>query len=232
MPVRGLDLRTDERGVTLVEMVVAAATGTIVLFALTTVTVITLHSSARVGARVDATQNSRLVLTRVIDELHSSCIAPEVAPVQAGSTGTSLKLIHSSGSEAAPIPTLSVIGVSGNTLSQTDYPTTGGLAPHWTFATTPTSAVQLMTGVSPIPPSTAIFTYYAYSSGAVSEVALPTPLSEADAARTVVVGLGFNVAPSAGRINSGQAPAHIRDSATLRLTPPSFNKEALNPPCK
>ncbi|MGV1049243.1 MAG: PilW family protein [Solirubrobacterales bacterium] len=230
--IRATDAARDERGTTLVELTVAMVAATAVLFALTTVTIVTVHSTAHVGARVDATQNARMVLSRVVDELHSSCVAPEVAPVQTGSTGTSLRLVHGSGSEAAPIPTLSVFGLNGSTLSQTDYPATGGSQPRWTFGSTPTSSVQLMTGVSPIPPSTSIFTYYAYASGSISEVPLPTPLSEADAARTVSVTVALNVMPSAGRVSGAESPAHIRDSATFRLTPPSFNKEVLNPPCK
>ena len=41
-----------------------------------------------------------------------------------------------------------------------------------------------MTGIGPIPPSTAIFSYYSAANGQVSSTPLPTPLSEASAKST------------------------------------------------
>ena len=78
----------DERGTTLVELLVALMTGMVIIFALTMVIITTMHGTSRVNARVDATQRARIVMTRLIEQLHSACVAPQIAPVREDSTGT------------------------------------------------------------------------------------------------------------------------------------------------
>lgn len=224
----------EERGTTLVEVLVATATGLVVLSALTMVIVVSLHGSARVSARVHATQSARVVVARIVDQLHSACVAPKVAPVQAGSSGTSLGFLRAAGSQGsavAPIPTYTVISLSGGVLTQTDYAVTG-TAPTWT----PTSTIvagprPLMSGISPVAPSTSIFSYYAYKEGVIS--ALGTPLDATGAATVVEVRLALTATPdSSSPIPDKGAPAAIQSSAVLRLTPPSFNSNAVSLPCR
>ncbi len=133
-------LISDQSGFTLVEQLVAMAAGMLVLFGLTTVIMTTLHQSARINGRVDATQRARIALYQVIDGLHSACVAPQIAPIQAGSTGTSLRFLHQTGSAVAPTPVLSQVDLNGGTLSESVFPATGGSVPAWTFASTPSSS--------------------------------------------------------------------------------------------
>ena len=224
-------LKQDERGTTLAELLVGLSAGSVVMLGLTTMVVITLHSTTKVSARVDATQRARTVLTRTIDQLHSACIAPKVAPMRQASTGTELRFVHSAGTEVTPVPTLSVISLSGSTLSQTDYSWKEGTAPFWVFNTTPVSTTQLMTNVSPIA-GKPVFSYYAYGSGTLSETPLPTPLSELDASRTIQVGVAFMVGSGKKGYAEESTPARIQDSATFRLSASSYNKEAPSLPCQ
>ncbi len=183
-----------------------SSTGVIVRFARPT----------RSPAHVDANQRSRMTMYKVIDELHSACVASQIAPVQTGSTGTLLSFLHQSGSAVSPTPVLSKISLNGTTLSQSDYASTGGTAPTWTFSSTPSSTIQLMTGVSPTSGSS-IFNYYAYSNGQVASTPLTTPLSSTDAAKTVQVSVAFKVAPSTTPVvdsngadrDPGQRPAAL-----------------------
>lgn len=224
----------DERGTTMVEVLVATATGLVVLSALTTVIVITLHGSARVSARVDATQRARVVVSRIMEELHSACVAPKIAPVQVASSGTTLRFIRAAGSEGtkvAPSPTLTVISLSGGVLTQNDYPSTGGTSPSWTFSPTPTTT-QLATDVGPVAPSSSIFSYHAYSEGTVSETPLSTPLDGTRAATAVEVRVALTATPSSTPVADSGAPASVQSSAVLRLTPPSFNEKAVSLPCQ
>jgi hypothetical protein len=221
----------DERGTTLMEVMVALSAGIVVLAALSMVIVVSLRESDRVSARVDANQRARIVLGKIVDQLHSACIAPQIAPVQVGSTGTLLSFIHQSGSAVAPIPVLSTISLSGGTLSQSDYPSTGGTAPTWTFAATPSSTRQLMTKISPTAPSSSIFSYYAYANGAISPTPLHTPLEAAEAASTVEVHVALTAAPLSTPVSDPNAAANIQSSALLRLTPPSFTTGS-NAPCQ
>ncbi len=218
---------SDQSGFTLVEQLVAAAAALVVLFGLTSVIMTSLHQSARVNGRVDATQRARIVLYRVIDGLHSACIAPQIAPVQAGSTGTSLRFLHQTGSAVAPTPILSDVTLSGGTLSESVYPATGGSVPSWTFAGTPSSTRQLMTGVASSP---APFSYFKYSSGQITP--LETPLSAPDALRTVQVSVALTVSPSYPETPDPGAAASVQDTALLRFSPAAFSTSANNLPCQ
>jgi hypothetical protein len=224
----------DERGTTLMVVVVALGAGTVVLFALSTIVITTLHGANRVSARVDANQRARLTMTRIVDQLHSACVAPQIAPILEGSTGTRLIFVHQTGSAVALTPIKSEIVLSGGTLTQFDYPATGGSAPKWEYATTPSPPLgrQLMTKISPIAPSTSIFGYYAYASGQISPTPLEVPLSSEVAATAVKVGVAFAAAPLSTPVKDAKAATPIQGTALVRLTPPSFSSGAVNLPCQ
>lgn len=220
----------------MVEVLVSTATGLIVLSALTMVIVVSMHANARVSARVDATQRARLVVTKVMQQLHSACVAPKIAPIQTGSTGTSLIFIHapaSQGSAVAPTPTLTEISLNNGVLTQTDWPATGGSAPTWTYSSTPTTK-ELLTDVGPIAPSSTIFTYYASSNGALSATPQETPLAASAVPLTIQVRVALSVSPTRddSPVPDPNAAANVRSGATLRLTPPSFNEAAPALPCQ
>jgi Tfp pilus assembly protein PilE len=222
----------DERGTTLIELLVATTAGVVILFAISAMVIVSLRETVRINSHVDATQRARVVLTKVIEELHSACVAPQIAPVREGSTGTQLIFIHQTGSAVAPTPVLSKVTLSGGILSQSEYLSTGGEAPEWSFAETPSSTQQLMTNLSPTSPSTSIFSYYSYSNGEVSATPLPTPLESANAKRTVKVGIALTAAPQSTPIADPNAAANITDSALLRFTPAAFDTTTNNLPCE
>ena len=223
----------DERGTTLIELLVATAAGVVVLFAISAMIIVSLRETVRTNSHVDATQRARVALNNVIEELHSACVAPQVAPVKANSSGTQLVFVHQTGSAVSPVPILSKVTLSAGTLTQADYAKTGGEAPKWIFnETTPTSTQQLMTNLSPTSPSTSIFSYYSYTNGEISATPLPTPLSSTDAERTVKVGIAFTAAPQSTPIADPNAAANIADSALLRFTPAAFNTATANLPCE
>lgn len=212
-------------------MLVALASGLVVLSALMALVLTTLHGSARVSARVHATERARIVLTRLMEDIHSSCITPEIAPIQGESTGTSLVFIHQTGSAVQPTPIRSVVSLSGTTLSQSDYPMSGGTAPNWTFAAKASSTNTLLTGVSPTSPSSSIFSYFAYSKGTISTTPQATPL-EGNSLLTVEVRAALTAAPESSPVKDAGSSASVQNSATLRLTPPSFNEGSPARPCQ
>lgn len=223
----------DERGSTLIEMVVTIGAGMVVFLALSTVIIVSLRETGRASARVDAVQRARTTLARVVDQLHSACITPQIAPVREGSSETSLSFVHQTGSAVSPTPLLSTISLTGGTLSQSDYTWTGGAVPaEWTFNSTPSSTRQLMTKVTPTAPSSAIFSYYSYTNGQVSATPLAVPLNAENAARTVQVKIALTVAPLSTPVKDAAASASVQSSAVLRLTPASFNTNVINLPCQ
>jgi hypothetical protein len=232
MHVRRLDLR-DESGMTLVELLVATTAGIVVMAGITVSLVVTMRQTDRITSHIDSNQKARITMTRIIDQLHSSCVAPQIAPVQVGSNATSLTFLHQTGSGVSVTPVKSTISLSGSTLTQYDYPATGGAAPTWTYATTPTSTVRLMTGVSPISASVPLFRYFSYTEGKVNTTPLTVPLTEATAPKAVQVNVAFQVAPlNAPPIGDTNAETEIQSSALLRLTAPAYAPGSDNLPCQ
>jgi type II secretory pathway pseudopilin PulG len=230
--MKRLDLR-DESGMTLVELLVATTAGVVVMGAISISLIVTMRQTDRVTSHVEANQRARITMTKVIDQLHSSCVAPQIAPVQEGSNGTSLTFWHQTGSAISPTPVKSTISLSGTTLLQSDYPVTGGAAPEWIFATTPSSTAQLMTGISAISASVPIFRYFSYAEGKVKATPLPVPLSKTTAGEAVQVNVAFKAAPlNAPPSGDTNGSTEIQNSALLRLTPPGYSSSASNRPCQ
>ncbi len=226
----------EQRGVTLVELLVTVALGMIVIMAVLTVTEVAMRSSAKTSTRVAADQRARPVMQRLVDQLHSTCIGPEAGPILAGSTSSSLSFLHQTGSAVTPTPNKVVVSLGSGTLDEAVYPSTGGAAPNWTFSTTPSSSRQLLTGVGPAalgePPSNApLFRYYSYNGGVINPTPLPTPLSAADAILAVQVEVAFSVSPLGNPVQDSKAPVTISDSVLVRFSPASEDPTKVNGPC-
>lgn len=225
------DYIRDERGTTLVEMIVGISMASILMFAMTMVIIVSMHVSARSSAEVNSTQLARNGLASIVQQLHSACLYPQVAPVWNESNGTKLIFTHSTGSEVTAKPVKSEIVLKEGALTQYDYASTGNLAPPWTFAEKATASRQLMSGVTPIPPSAAIFNYYTATNGQISSTPLPTPL-ETNAKATILVSVGVSTAPTDKKKTANRSVStQMQDSALLRLTAPTFN-ETVSPPCQ
>jgi type II secretory pathway pseudopilin PulG len=229
-PTRG------EQGFTLVELVVSLALGMIVIMGILAVTEVAMRSSARTATRVAAEQRARPVLERLIDQLHSTCIGPEAGPLLAGSTSSSLSFLHQTGSSVTPLPDKITVSLTGDTLSESTYPSTGGQAPNWTFAATPSRTRVLMTDVGPgqtgDPPIDApLFRYFKYDGGGVDPTSLPTPLSASDSALAVRVDVAFSVAPTSNPTRDAKAPITVSDSVLVRFSPASEDPTKVNGPC-
>jgi len=218
-------------GFTLVELMVALMAGLVILSALTMVILTTLHGTSRVSARVHATQNARLGMTKLMQELHSACVTPEIAPIRQGSSGTSLQFIHQTGSAVSPTPVYSEVNFSGGALTQQDYHVTG-TSPNWSKGAATGSPRTLLSDVAPVPPSSTIFSYYSYSGGTISQTPQTVPLSEGDAALTVEIHTALSAAPETTPVADSGANSVVQNSATLRLTPPSFNEGSPARPCQ
>lgn len=224
----------DERGTTLVELMVGISLGMVILSALTGLVIVTMHASARVSARVHATQNARISLVKIIEQLHSSCVTPKIAPVQVGSTGTKLIFSHSTaseGSSATVKPVRSEVALIGTSLVETNYAAIGSGIPP-TFSKTAIGPSQtLISNVAPTPPSTSIFTYFTYSNGALVAIP-PKELSLTEANSVIQVKVAFTGFPPRTSNKDSGVGASVGNSAMLRLTPPSFEAEAGSLPCQ
>lgn len=249
----------DESGFTLVELIVATAAGIVVTAALGAIVITSVHFSSNFTDRVDANQQGRTAMEKIVQALNSSCVSSQVAPiVSGGATGPVGNLASSDAthlwfySAVAPgttvtdtatiNPSMVEVYLSGATLKETAYPWASGTAPAPTNSTpwnwnwnAPTNFTLLPAVTYPTGSTGAtgpIFTYYGYSGtgGTISTTPYPTPLSAANAANTAQVVVSFK-AISSDNYNAGGRGSNLTDSVVLRLTPASAVSGATNTPC-
>lgn len=203
----------DEEGTTLVELLVGLGMGMVVLAGLSMVLIVTLHGNARVDARVEATDNARVAMSRLLQELHSACVTPTMAPVQSGSKPTTLIFDHGSYG-AVTTPTASEPSVTTEITYQGDTLT----------ETTSSVSRTLLSNVGPISATEPIFSYWKYENGSLVPVTPPSSGLEAKQADEIVlVKIAFEASPKSEPIRDAGAATEIRNSATFVLTPPAYN---------
>jgi prepilin-type N-terminal cleavage/methylation domain-containing protein len=196
----------DERGFTMVELVVAMALGTFVSLAGFGFLEFATSDVSRINERVHVDQTARVALERIMLRLHSGCVLSSVAPIRADSNENEIKFLSATGSGAAlynvqlhEIIFTKQSGIKKGTLVEKIYePTKSGeiyeltKSGEYTFGATPKSTVTLLTGVKnsesngeTIP----VFRYYRYYKATDSlptghttipyQEIYPTPLSKA-----------------------------------------------------
>ena len=220
----------DQSGFTVIEML-AGIIGFVVIFgAVMEMTVVATHNQDRISHRVAANQRARPVVTRIMDALRSSCVAPRVAPIAPGSTATSMTFVSRSGSAVTPVPDRRVLTLTGSTLTEQVYPATGGTAPSWTFSGTPSLNRTLVDQRHRA--GGGVFRYYDYVNGALSATPLTVPLDATRAARTAYVTVSLAVQPQRGTSSQDTlAPITISDSVDLRLESAGQVTAVDNSPC-
>lgn len=217
----GLPRPTEEHGSTLVELLVGMAIGMIVLTGLSMLIITTMHGNSRVDARVEATQNARLTVTKIIEQLHSACVAPMTIPLKENSSGTKLIFVHAASGEAsavAPTQELSEIVYEPGTPGVL-WETEGGVKR------------KLLSKAAPGGPNGTIFNYFKVENGKLATSKLATPLTKTTASEAVYVTVALSAEPISNPTRDAGANATVFDSATLRLTPPVYYTGSA-PPCQ
>lgn len=148
-----------EQGSSMIELLVGMLAGIVVIAAVVGLLTASEHESTRTFSKVDATQRGRVEIEAIESELHSACVGDGAAPIQVGSTGTSLSFVSYYGDQASPIPVWHNIAYSGGTLTDYSY-AVGGSAPSWTQGSL-TGTKTLLTNVSQNG-SEPVFQYFAY----------------------------------------------------------------------
>ena len=95
-------LRSDASGFTLIELLVGTSMALVVCFGAYTILQFTTEDIARQTSRVHVAQNGRIALERLMEHLHSACVAALVTPVLSQSSATVLRFI-SEASEGSSI---------------------------------------------------------------------------------------------------------------------------------
>jgi Tfp pilus assembly protein PilW len=227
-PASGIRLIADERGFSLIELLVAMIGSIVVVFAAFAIYIVALHQSSRIGDRVQADQSGRTAIARVVEELHSGCMQKEFTPVQAKSTPSELRFDDAASSEpqigsskAKPEAYQDRVSVKSGTLTDERYPVESGTLPKEFIynETTPSSKLQLATNVAETEEKGKVpyFKYYEYAKAAsagsetsgVNALTEVKPgekgLSAEQAAKVTAVEVNFTVSPrESNAAQSGQ----------------------------
>jgi prepilin-type N-terminal cleavage/methylation domain-containing protein len=89
----------DEHGFSLIELLVAMIMGLVISLAAFSILEFTTSDVSRITARAHVTQTGRVALEKLMLQLHSACVSVNVNPIQAKSSGTTLKFV----SETSPL---------------------------------------------------------------------------------------------------------------------------------
>jgi len=234
----------DERGFTIVEVLVAMVAGIIVTGALFAILEISLKQNSRITDRVQAQQLGDTAMTRIIDPLRSGCLSREATPVQEKSTPS--KLIFTTAFSEATAPATSevfkyTITYEANKLKVKTQKATGGSWPTYTTWEEPGTTTTIAENVYMVGKRTAPFTYYKYgteaeTSGtetgvtALKEMAV-TELSKEEAKKVAGVGVEFEARPVSNdaRLNRG---AQFSDNVTFAFASPDSEGTITAAPCE
>jgi Tfp pilus assembly protein PilW len=241
-----------EHGFSMIELLIAMASATVVIAALVTILQVTYGQETRTTDHTQANQIGRTAMNKIVEELHSSCTG--VAPIQKGTAVSELGLATSGptnlwfvsvyGSKSSGAASLesatehdinwtktgtSNTGLTLGTLTDYEFASSGKGPGEWTFSTAKanTKTKVLAKNVIPLTVSGAstIFQFYHYSNGSlVSEAPASAEAAEAIAKVTI----GFTQAPEDADTRNGRAVS-LGDAVVFRLDPTESGSEG---PCE
>lgn len=247
----------DERGFSLIELLVAMITAIVVCFALFAILNITSDQTSRLTNYAQATQQGRLAMTKIVDALHSACVTNGFAPILTNSGESELRFVNAY-SEEAVIPKSQfneqkiVWNKATETLTDYTYPAIKEISwPNFEYSSTasPSTGVQLArnvtqteTGGKKVP----IFQDHAYTSestesattglSTLSTKPLEVPLTEKTAPTAASVLVTFSAGPNEGTTAIGAqgkgVSAGEQTQVTLSFTVPISNEKDVDAPCQ
>lgn len=211
----------------MVEVMVGLAMGMVVLAGLAMLLIVVTRGNARVGARAEASDNARVTMTRIIEELHSACVSPTKPPVQARSTER--RLVFERGTYGGE----SSANASAIT-TEIEYLPSGTLVERTNGGSPRTMLTDVSLAKDPTEPETTV-PVFRYENSTIS----PEPLVfdgsgelGTEAANTILVKVAFKASPKSEPVADAGAATEIENSATLRLTPPTYRQGEIAKPCE
>lgn len=250
-----LPLASDEQGFSLIELLVAMVTATVVAGALFAVLNFSTTETATLSDKIQADQLGRIAMNKITDELHSACLAPSYQPVQKESTETKLRFITAY-TEEAEIKQAEIHEIVWNkaTATLTDYheKNTGGTSPGtFTFpepSKTPTkeNTSVLATQVTETEAKAPIFQYFNYAEetsegekAAVSTLSTtPLPgaktapgLNVTEAGEAASVMVSYNAAAADGKTTRNRS-TNFTSQTTFAFSVPNSETPINDAPCQ
>lgn len=236
----------DERGFGLMETLVALVMSVVVAGALFAILEVSLRQTSRVTDYIQASQLGRTAMTKIVDELHSSCIAPGFAPVLEKSTPSELRFVTAF-SGAAEIASAQEhrIKFEGGVLSDSSFANNPASAwPAFTFKASSTSVTRIGEHIEQSEKNEPIFRYYKYNTAsnggeekgekvalsALKEIPVVKELGSAEAKETAAVVIRFRALPTNGngKLNRG---ADMNTQVVFAFSAPGAEATIKDAPC-
>jgi prepilin-type N-terminal cleavage/methylation domain-containing protein len=242
--VRLADLRRDERGFSLIELLAAMAIGSIVLTGLMLVFINGLKAATQVNDRVESSQRGRIAMDRVVTLLDSQvCTVVRTLNPAAGtnpafytddttapivptvSTGTSVRF-YADLTGASDTPDLYQVTYDATAKTLTEYRYKGsGTIPNRTYPATPSTSNVLLTDAAqardsagnPLP----VFQYFAFQPNGTVDTTQPLATVDTTTAKTVIrVGVEFQATPNRTRQATDRRRSILTGEASLSTADP------------
>jgi prepilin-type N-terminal cleavage/methylation domain-containing protein len=221
---RARQLRSDESGFTLLELLTAMSIGLVILFAAFLLLDQSTSLSHEVANRQEALQRGRQAMETIVRDLRSQvCLGDETEPITAAENNRVTFYIDlSDGSKNVQQRTIRYDPATKNIYEDVYLGT--GVYPDLVFGA-PSETRLLVSGVEPIVDGGAprpILRYYAFKIGGQPGdlQQLTTPLVPNDAIRTVMVKVGFTVLPDRKAPKNREATT-LESDIYVRLADPS-----------
>jgi prepilin-type N-terminal cleavage/methylation domain-containing protein len=212
----------DERGFTLVELLMATVIGVVVLMTAYTMSDAVLHAQTRISDRSESIARGRTTLEQITQQLRSEvCLGPGSPAIAYGDA--SHITFYADLANTTFTPTKRDLQFTGGTITQRDY--TGSPAvgtPPFTFSAT-AARTRVIADKLLLQPGIPFFTYYSFDGGNPIRPAnqLAVPLSAADAARVVQIRVSFSALPSRGGSSATSAGEPFSANVYIRTADPT-----------
>jgi prepilin-type N-terminal cleavage/methylation domain-containing protein len=219
---RAAHLARDERGFSLVELLVAMALGSMVLTAVMTVFINGLTGTAKVTDRIDALQRARLTADRMTTLLQAQVCSGGSAPITDGQATTVTFTANVGDVTATPTRYRLRWDNTTNRIYEDRFVATTDTSGNLIFPSSPSQTKVI--GTDMVPAGGTLFTYNAFdaANGGVNATALGTPLSNADAQTVVAVSVSLVAQPERTKVTDER-------STTLNTQAVVGSADATNP---
>jgi prepilin-type N-terminal cleavage/methylation domain-containing protein len=200
-PIQRLRARLrDQRGFTLVELLVATSVGIVIVLAMFNLVDSSTRASANVEDRVDAVQRGRAAIEQITQRLRSQvCLGEGIAAITEAKDDSITFYAQLSGDTFSP--ERRQISFTGGSITESVWYGTG-TPPNMTYPEAPTYTRSMVRDIARAtdPASGAeipVFRYFAFvgNDPAKPSLKLQTPLVPADMARTVKIEVTFDARP-------------------------------------
>jgi prepilin-type N-terminal cleavage/methylation domain-containing protein len=214
----------DERGFTLVELLVSTTIGVVVLLATFAIFDSALLAQNRVEDRTDSIARGRTAMEQIVQQLRSQvCLGPGLPAIEYGDDNE--VRFYADLANTTFVPERRILSFAGGTITEQAYTgsATGG-SPPYTFAAQPARTRDILDRVtlaSPGGTTVPFFTYYGFDNSTPPQPTdvLPVPLSDADRARVVQIGVSYMALPA--RASSSSTGEPFTSDVFVRTADPS-----------